>query len=137
MVKEYEVLDFEVHPDNRGNLTALTSGQEIPFDIKRVYYTWSMPKDAIRGGHAHKNLDEVIVCVSGSCDFILDDGKTKTVVTLDKPNKGLYIKASLWREFTNFSADCVVILIASDEYDKNDYILDYDEYIKARASHDK
>ncbi len=137
MVKEYEVLDFEVHPDNRGNLTALTNGQEIPFDIKRVYYTWGMPKDAIRGGHAHKNLDEVIVCVSGSCDFILDDGKTKTVVTLDKPNKGLYIKASLWREFTNFSVDCVVVLIASDEYDKNDYILDYNEYIKTRASYDE
>ena len=126
----YKVIDFEIHSDNRGNLTSLSENQEIPFKIKRIYYTWDMPNDAIRGGHAHKNLDEVMVCLHGSCDFVLDDGKEKITVTLDKPNKGLYIKANLWRDFRNFSKDCVVILIASELYDTEDYIRDYEEFLK-------
>lgn len=126
----YKVINFEIHSDNRGNLTSLSENQEIPFKIKRIYYTWDMPNDAIRGGHAHKNLDEVMVCLHGSCDFVLDDGKEKITVTLDKPNKGLYIKANLWRDFRNFSKDCVVILIASELYDTEDYIRDYEEFLK-------
>ena len=126
----YKVIDFEIHSDNRGNLTSLSENQEIPFKIKRIYYTWNMPNDAIRGGHAHKNLDEVMVCLHGSCDFVLDDGKEQITVTLDKPNKGLYIKANLWRDFRNFSKDCVVILIASELYDTEDYIRDYEEFLK-------
>ena len=90
-----------------------------------------MPNKAIRGGHAHKRLDEVMVCLHGSCDFVLDDGKEKITITLDRPNKGLYIKANVWRDFRNFSPDCVVILIASDYYDTEDYIRDYDEYLKS------
>lgn len=129
-MKNYRVLDFEVHTDKRGNLTSLSNFKEIPFEIKRIYYTWDMPHEAIRGGHAHKELDEVIVCLSGSCDFVLDDGKEKVTVTLDGPNKGLYIKANLWRDFRNFSENCVVLLIASDIYKTDDYIHDYDEYIK-------
>ena len=126
----YKVINFDIHSDNRGNLTSLSENQEIPFKIKRIYYTWDMPNDAIRGGHAHKNLDEVMVCLHGSCDFVLDDGKEKITVTLDKPNNGLYIKANLWRDFRNFSKDCVVILIASELYDTEDYIRDYEEFLK-------
>lgn len=128
-MKDYKIIDFEVHADNRGNLCSLSNNKEIPFEVKRIYYTWDMPYDVIRGGHAHKKLDEVMVCLSGSCDFVLDDGKEKVTVTLDKPNKGLYIKANLWRDFRNFSKDCVVVLIASELYDTEDYIRDYNEYL--------
>lgn len=130
MEKDYKLIDFKIYPDERGKLTSLTENQEIPFEIKRIYYTWDMPHEAIRGGHAHKELDEVVICLSGSCDFVLDDGKEKITITLDKPNIGLYIKANLWRDFRNFSKDCIVLLIASDCYKTDDYIRDYDEYIK-------
>lgn len=129
-MERYKVFDFEVHSDPRGKLTSLSNNQEIPFEIKRIYYTWDMPKEAIRGGHAHKKLDEVMICLHGSCDFVLDDGKEKVTITLDKPNKGLYIPAWLWRDFRNFSSDCIVALIASDYYNTEDYIRDYNEYLK-------
>ena len=130
-MQKYKVLNFNVHSDKRGNLISLADNKEIPFKIKRIYYTLNMPNKAIRGGHAHKRLDEVMVCLHGSCDFVLDDGKEKITITLDRPNKGLYIKANVWRDFRNFSPDCVVILIASDYYDTEDYIRDYDEYLKS------
>lgn len=131
-MKGYSIINFETHPDERGKLCSLSNNKEIPFEIKRIYYTWDMPKEAIRGGHAHKKLDEVMVCLSGSCDFVLDDGNEKITITLDSPNKGLYIKADLWRDFRNFSDNCVVILIASDYYDTNDYIRDYNKYLKLK-----
>lgn len=128
-MKGYKLLNFNVYSDDRGNLSSLSNNNEIPFDIKRIYYTWDMPKDAIRGGHAHKELKEVMVCLHGSCDFVLNDGKENIIITLDKPNLGLYIEPKLWREFKNFSEDCVVILIASDYYDVNDYVRDYNEFL--------
>lgn len=132
-MKGYKVIDFEVHPDERGKLTAVSEMKEIPFEIKRIYYTWDMPKEAIRGGHAHKVLDEVMICLHGSCDFVLDDGKEKITITLDRPNKGLYVSAHLWRHFTNFSPDCVVILIASDYFHPEDHVKDYNEFLNLRA----
>jgi len=132
-MKGYKVIDFEVHPDERGKLTAVSEMKEIPFEIKRIYYTWDMPKEAIRGGHAHKVLDEVMICLRGSCDFVLDDGKEKITITLDRPNKGLYVSAHLWRHFTNFSPDCVVMLIASDYFHPEDHVKDYNEFLKLRA----
>lgn len=132
-MKGYKIIDFDIHGDNRGNLVALSENQEIPFEIKRIYYTWDMPKEAIRGGHAHRSLDEVMVCLHGSCDFVLDDGKEKITVTLDRPNKGLYVEAKLWRDFRNFSPNCVVILIASDYFHPEDHIKDYNEFLKLRA----
>lgn len=126
----YKVIDFEVHPDERGKLTALSSNREIPFEIKRIYYTWDMPHEAIRGGHAHRDLDEVVVCLHGSCDFVLDNGKETLTIHLDQPNRGLYIPAHLWRDFRNFSSDCVVILIASDYFHPEDHIKDYNEFLE-------
>lgn len=126
----YRVIDFEIHPDERGKLTSLSSSKEIPFEIKRLYYTWDMPKEAIRGGHAHRNLDEVVICLHGFCDFVLDDGKETLTIHLDQPNKGIYIPAHLWRDFRNFSSDCVVILIASDYFHPEDHIKDYNEFLE-------
>lgn len=135
-MKGYKVIDFDIHPDERGNLTSVSDMKEIPFEIKRIYYTWDMPKDAIRGGHAHRDLEEVMICLHGSCDFVLDDGKEKITITLDRPNKGLYVSAHLWRHFTNFSSDCVVILIASDYFHPEDHVKDYNEFLEI-ISHDE
>lgn len=126
----YELLNFKIHGDYDGKLVALEKGEDFPFEIKRVYYIWDTQKDMVRGKHAHQKLEQIIVCVSGSCDFILDDGKERQIVHLDNPAQGLYVKHNVWREFTNFSKDCVVMVLASDYYDKADYIRDYNEFLR-------
>lgn len=125
----YDLLNFKVHGDHTGNLVALEKGADFPFEIKRVYYIWGTDKDVVRGKHAHRKLEQVIVCTSGSCDFILDDGKERTTVHLDSPTQGLHIKSNIWREFTNFSPDCVVMVLASEHYDESDYIRDYNQFL--------
>ena len=94
MVK-YDLLTFPVHGDHTGSLVALEKGADFPFDIKRVYYIWGTDKNAVRGKHAHRKLEQVIVCTSGSCDFILDDGKERTTVHLNSHVQGLHIKSNI------------------------------------------
>lgn len=125
----HRVLDFEILGDERGSLVALEGLGNIPFDIKRVYYVFGTSAEAVRGCHAHKTLQQVIVCTSGSCDFMLDDGEKKTMISLDSPARGLYIKGLVWREFTNFSEDCVVMVLASEPYNPDDYIRDYGVFL--------
>lgn len=126
---DYKIIDFKVKGDERGALVAIDSNQDIPFEIKRVYYVFGTNRDVVRGKHAHKNLEQIIICTSGSCDFILDDGETRETLRLDRPNKGLYISNNIWREFTNFSSDCVVMVLASQKYDESDYIRDYQQFL--------
>lgn len=126
----YKLLNFPIHGDHTGNLVALEKGADFPFEIKRVYYIWGTTNDVIRGKHAHRKLEQVIICTSGSCDFILDDGKERTTIHLDNPAQGLYIKHNIWREFTNFSDDCVVMVLASEHYDEADYIRNYDQFLR-------
>ena len=128
MVK-YDLLNFNVRGDHAGKLVALEKGAEFPFEIKRVYYIWDTDSNVIRGKHAHRKLEQVIVCTSGSCDFILDNGSERTTVHLNSPAQGLHIKSNIWREFTNFSPDCVVMVLASEHYDESDYIRDYKQFI--------
>ena len=97
-----------------------------------MYYIWDTTYDAVRRKHAHKNLEQVIVCMKGSCDFILDDGNNRELVHLSDPTQGLYIGNNIWREFTNFSKDCVVMVLASEHYDETDYIRDYNEFVEGR-----
>lgn len=125
----YNLINFTVRGDHTGNLVALEKGADFPFDIKRVYYIWGTDKNAIRGKHAHRKLEQVIVCTSGSCDFVLDDGKERETVHLNTPAQGLHIKSNIWREFTNFSSDCVVMVLASEHYDEKDYIRDYKTFL--------
>lgn len=132
MVK-YDLLNFKVRGDHAGKLVALEKGAEFPFEIKRVYYIWDTDSNVIRGKHAHRKLEQVIVCTSGSCDFILDDGKERTTVHLNSPAQGLHIKSNIWREFTNFSSDCVVMVLASEHYSEADYIRDYQQFLKEIA----
>ncbi|HGG0708896.1 TPA: FdtA/QdtA family cupin domain-containing protein, partial [Campylobacter jejuni] len=111
-----------------GFLVALESNKNIPFEIKRVYYIWGNQQNKIRGQHAHKDLEQVVICVKGSCDFTLDDGISQRYFHLNSPNQGLYIGNNIWREFTNFSKDCVIMVVASKYYDINDYNVDYLEF---------
>jgi len=129
-VVKYDLLNFKVRGDHTGSLVALEKGDDFPFDIKRVYYIWGTDKNAIRGKHSHRKLEQVIVCTSGSCDFILDDGKEREFIHLNNPSQGLHIKSNIWREFTNFSSDCVVMVLASEHYDESDYIRDYQTFLK-------
>lgn len=126
-----EVLEFPVHGDHTGSLVALEKGADFPFEIKRVYYIWGTARDVVRGHHAHKNLEQVVVCTSGSCDFILDDGTKRETYRLDSPTKGLHIKNNVWREFTNFSPDCVVMVLASEHYNEADYIRNYGDFLRS------
>lgn len=126
----YTILNFKIHGDNQGKLVALEKGEDFPFEIKRVYYIWDTIPDAVRGRHAHRHLEQVIVCLSGSCDFILDNGKERQTIHLDNPTQGLYIKHNIWREFTNFSPNCIIMVLASEHYDETDYIRDYNKFLE-------
>lgn len=101
----------------------------IPFSIKRVYYLYDVPSDAHRGGHAHKELQQILIAVSGSFDVVLNDGKTIEKITLNKPDKGLLITNNIWRELENFSSGAVCLVLASDVFDENDYIRDFDDFL--------
>ena len=117
--------------DERGSLVALETGKTVPFDIKRVYYIFATQKDVARGFHAHKNLKQIAVCVTGKCRMVLDDSNTRQEVWLDSPTKGLLISDLVWREMHDFSEDCVLLVLASQHYDESDYIRDYKDFIKA------
>lgn len=112
----------------RGNLSVIEKDC-IPFSVKRVYYLYDVPSNAYRGGHAHKNLYQFLIALSGSFDVVLDDGNQKTKITLNKPNKGLLIPNGIWRELENFSSGSVCLVLASEEYDESDYIRNYKEFV--------
>lgn len=121
---------FQQHGDERGQLVALEELKDIPFQIKRVYYMYDTGKGVRRGFHAHKSLEQILVCIHGSCKILLDDGEEKKVVYLEKPYEGLYVSNMMWREMFDFSSDAVLMVLASEYYDENDYIRDYDEFLR-------
>lgn len=122
--------NFEPHGDDRGQLVAIEEMKDIPFDIKRVYYMYDTTEGVARGHHAHKALEQILICVHGSCKILLDDGEEKVVVPLEKPNEGLYVSNVMWREMFDFSPDAVLMVLASEFYTEADYIRDYDEFLK-------
>lgn len=121
---------FQPHGDERGQLVALEEYKDIPFAIRRVYYIYDTLEGVIRGGHAHKSLEQILVCIHGSCKIKLDNGFECKVVPLEKPYEGLYISNDMWREMYDFSSDAVLLVFASELYDENDYIRNYDEFLK-------
>ena len=128
----YEDVDFKVITDQRGSLVALEQGVEIPFDMKRVYYIYGADgADGAerRGFHAHRKLRQLMVCVSGSCKVLLDDGREKAVAVLDSPCKGIMVNSMTWREMYDFSEGCVLMVIADDVYRESDYIRDYQLFL--------
>ena len=124
------IVNFNVKENYDGKLVALEAGKDIPFEIKRVYYIWGNRSDIVRGKHAHRKLEQIVICMAGSCDFVLDNGTLREIVHLEGADKGIYIKNNIWREFTNFSSDCVIVVLASEHYDEADYIRDYAQYKK-------
>jgi dTDP-4-dehydrorhamnose 3,5-epimerase-like enzyme len=121
-------IDFPALGDERGSLVALEAEKTVPFPIKRVYYIFGTNAGVSRGFHAHKKLQQVALCITGKCRMILDDGRQRNEVWLDSPNKGLIIGDLVWREMHDFSEDCVLLVLASENYDEADYIRDYDEF---------
>ncbi|MCR9181661.1 MAG: FdtA/QdtA family cupin domain-containing protein [Flavobacteriaceae bacterium] len=115
-------------PDGRGNLSVIEKGT-LPYEVKRVYYLYDVPSDATRGGHAHLELQQCLIALSGSFDVLLDDGKNRTKVHLNKPNRGLIIPSGIWRELENFSSGAVCLALVSDVYKEEDYIRDYKDFV--------
>ena len=130
-VRGCKILDLPKISDPRGNLTFIESPQHIPFDIKRVYYLYDVPGGAERGGQAHKDLQQLIIAMSGSFDILLDDGVNKERIHLNRPYFGLYVNTMVWRELDNFSSGSVCMVLASIPYDESDYYLDYGEFTQA------
>ncbi len=130
MIGNYKLIDFKTLGDERGSLIAIEEGYNTPFDIKRVYYIFDTKKGVQRGFHAHIDLKQIAIAVKGSCTFVLDNGKERKEVNLDNPNQGLFIEGLIWREMKNFSEDCVLLVLASEHYDEDDYIRDYNDFLK-------
>jgi hypothetical protein len=121
-------VDLPVVADPRGNLCFAESNRHVPFDIERVYYLYDVPSGSTRAGHAHLALNQVLIAVSGSFDVKLHDGTKEEVVTLNRPNRGLHIGPSTWREIENFSSGSVCLVFASLPYDESDYIRDFADF---------
>ena len=118
-----------------GNITALNNSADLPFDVRRVYYLYDIPGGELRGGHAHKELQQMIIAVSGSFDITLDDGLNKKTVSLNRSYFGLHVIPGIWRDLSNFSSGAVCLVLASHKYDENDYIRDYNEFLKIKRSY--
>jgi dTDP-4-dehydrorhamnose 3,5-epimerase-like enzyme len=119
--------------DLRGNLTFVEGNKHVPFDIARVYYLYDIPGGAERGGHAHKELQQLIIAISGSFYVVLDDGRAKKRIHLNRSYQGLYVCPMIWRELDNFSSGSVCLVLASNRYDETDYYRDYTQYMSARG----
>ena len=126
----YKLMDMTVRGDSRGKLVAIEGNNDIPFEIKRVYWIFDTLPDEERGKHAHKELEQLIVAMDGACQFVLDDGKTREEVWLNRPDKGLYIGKNMWREMKHFSYGCKLMVLASNYYDEKEYIRDYNEFLR-------
>lgn len=126
-IDNVQLIEVPKAHDVRGNLSVI-EGNTIPFEIKRVYYLYDIPTASVRGGHAHKNLQQLLVALSGSFDVVLKDGHSEKIITLNKPNFGLLIPTGIWRELQNFSSGSVCLVLASAEFDEADYIRDYKDF---------
>lgn len=126
-INDCKIIDIRRYTDTRGYLSVVENGLDIPFDIKRIYYLYMVPEVA-RGAHAHKALQQLLIATSGSVDVIMDDGTKKKTFHLDKPWKGLYVPAGLWRDLENFSGGAVLLCLASEHYIAEDYIRDYSDF---------
>ena len=130
-IKQCSTINLPKIADPRGNLTFIEGGRHVPFQIQRVYYLYDTPGGAERGGHAHKNLHQLIIAMSGSFDVILNDGREKKRFHLNRSYYGLYVCPMIWRELDNFSSGSVCMVLASNFYDESDYYREFQEYLKA------
>lgn len=126
----HKLIDLKVFGDERGSLVSLEGNQNIPFEIKRVYYIYDTKPGVDRGRHAHSYLEQVIVCLHGSCKFVLDDGEKKEIVELNRPDRALFIGKNIWREMKDFSYGTVLMVLANKHYDEKEYIRDYKTFLE-------
>lgn len=123
------IIEIDKHHHEKGNISVIENNVTIPFDVKRVYYLYDVPGGESRGGHAHKELHQLIIAASGSFKVTLDDGNVKRTFNLNRPYQGLLVTRGIWRELDDFSSGSVCLVLASLVYDENDYIRDYDEFL--------
>lgn len=137
-MEKYSVFDCTMveldkhHSDRKGNLTVVENGATLPFDVKRVYYLYDIPGGEGRGAHAHRELEQLIIAASGSFTVTLDDGKCQRSFFLNRPYQALYVKPGLWRNLVDFSSGAVAMVLASEVYKVEDYIRDYDDFLRFR-----
>jgi len=127
-INQCELIIFDKHHHANGNLSVVENSNGVPFDIKRVFYIYDVPGGEERGGHSHKALQQVIIAISGAFDVLIDDGVNQRTVTLNRPYQGLLIAPGIWSQQLNFSSGSVCLVLASDYYDEDDYVRDYDEF---------
>jgi hypothetical protein len=137
-MKNSSVFDCSILPlskihNRAGNITVVTGNDTLPFPIRRIYYLYDVPGGEERGGHAHRNLYQLIVAVSGSFEVMLDDGKNKKIVRLNRPDYGLMVTPGIWRELFEFSSGSVCLVLASEVYSAQDYIRDYSEFTEIKG----
>jgi hypothetical protein len=133
-VYDCSIIEIDKHHHEKGNISVIENGKTIPFNVKRVYYLYDVPGGESRGGHAHKNLRQLIVAASGSFDVTLDDGFLKRTFTINRPYQGLLVVPGIWRELDNFASGSVCLVLASTEYSAEDYIRDYNEFIEYKKN---
>ena len=131
-VHDCSIVELPIVHNESGNISVLENQKNVPFDIKRVYYLYDVPMGSERGGHAHFKLQQYVVAASGSFTFVLDDGTEKKEIFLNHPNKALHIKPGIWREMKDFSSGSVCLVLASMEYTEQDYIRNYEDFLKFR-----
>lgn len=119
-----DLVTFSIHGDGRGSLIAIEAKKDLNFDIKRVYYIFDTKEGVVRGKHAHRNINQILICVNGTCDIELFDGKNETTVRLSDPAQGIFIEGYIWREMKNFSKGCVLLVLTDTEYAATEYIYD-------------
>lgn len=133
-VYDCSIIEIDKHHHEKGNISVIENGKTIPFSVKRVYYLYDVPGGESRGGHAHKDLRQLIVAASGSFDVTLDDGFLKRTFTINRPYQGLLVVPGIWRELDNFASGSVCLVLASTEYSAEDYIRDYNEFIEYKKN---
>ena len=133
-VYDCSVIEMDKHHSEIGNITVIENDETIPFEVNRVYYLYDVPGGEERGGHAHKELKQLLVAASGSFDVVLNDGNVKRTVTLNRPYHGLLIVPGIWRDLNNFSSGAICLVLASHKYDEADYIRSYDDFLNYKKA---
>ena len=132
-IKDCRIITLKKHHHANGNLTAVNNGVELPFELRRTFYIYDVPGGAERGGHSHYTCQEFIIAISGSFDVTVDDGNDKYTFTLNRPNQGLLVVPGIWRTLQNFSSGSVCLALASHHFDENDYVRDYNKFLKLKG----